>query len=245
MVNPIKGCAEINLHNTNLLPTLQGTFQCMEYLQKCITDTQTFPISKLVAWKHTTVLHKFSETNRHHTLKHLSHYLCYGNRLIIGNRGWRWTFRNWGDIGLSPASRKTSQPNKPPKTTLKTGQNISSSRKKRWKHTQWVSATIRVRVKQETSYRTRPEGKCDKRWILSGGQINRLPVLLVAKIVWGLSDVMHIGTFICLHSQTRIVYSPLVVNVVIEGNKYDVVKAVTWKLLRILKNQALFWSFEN
>ena len=32
----------------------------------------------------------------------------------------------------------------------------------------------------------------------------------------------------CLHLQTRIVYSPLVVNVVIEGcHKYDVVKAVT------------------
>ena len=35
-------------------------------------------------------------------------------------------------------------------------------------------------------------------------------------------------------------------NVVIEGcNEYDVVKAVTWKLLRISKNPALFWSFEN
>ena len=28
-------------------------------------------------------------------------------------------------------------------------------------------------------------------------------------------------------------------------NKYDVVKAVTLKLLRISKNPALFWSFEN
>ena len=36
------------------------------------------------------------------------------------------------------------------------------------------------------------------------------------------------------------------VNVVIEGcNKYDVVKAVACKLLRILKNLVLFWSFEN
>ena len=44
----------------------------------------------------------------------------------------------------------------------------------------------------------------------------------------GLSKVRYIGTFNCLHSQTLIVYSPLVVNVVIEGwNKYDVVKAVS------------------
>ena len=42
------------------------------------------------------------------------------NWSVIGNRRGRWTFRNWGDIGLSPASRETTQTNKPPKhyTTL-------------------------------------------------------------------------------------------------------------------------------
>ena len=39
---------------------------------------------------------------------------------------------------------------------------------------------------------------------------------------------MRIGTFNCVHLQTQKIYSPLVVNVVIEGcNKYDVIKAVT------------------
>ena len=35
------------------------------------TSTQTFPISKMGGWKHTTVFHKSSETNRHRMLKHL------------------------------------------------------------------------------------------------------------------------------------------------------------------------------
>ena len=42
------------------------------------------------------------------------------------------------------------------------------------------------------------------------------------------------------------IVSLLVVNVLIEScNKYDVVKVVTCKLLRISKNLAIFWSFEN
>ena len=47
MVDPIKGCAEINLNDPSLLPTLKCTLQCMRPTLKCITGTQTFPISKL------------------------------------------------------------------------------------------------------------------------------------------------------------------------------------------------------
>ena len=50
-------------------------------------------------------------------------------------------------FGLSPASRETTQTNKPPKHYTKTGgHNISSSLKKKRKQTQWVSATIMVQV---------------------------------------------------------------------------------------------------
>ena len=60
--------------------------------------------SKLGGWKHTTAFHKSFKTNRHQSLKHLRQYWCYGNRSVIGNRGGRYTFRNWGDIGLSPVT---------------------------------------------------------------------------------------------------------------------------------------------
>ena len=147
MVDPIKGCAEINLNDPILQPTLQCSLQCMSHAQKCITGTQTFPISKLGGWKHTTEFHKSSEANRHQALKHLRQYRCYENLSVIGNRGGRWTLWNWGDIGLSPASRETAQTNNPLKHYTKTGsQNISSSLKKKRKHTQWVRAPIRVQV---------------------------------------------------------------------------------------------------
>ena len=116
MVDLIKGCAEINLYYPSLLPTLQCTLQCMLHKQMCTTGTQTFPISKLGGWKHTTAFHKSSQANRRHqALKHLRQYRCYGNRSVVGNRGGRWTLWNRGDIGLSPASRETTQTNKPPK----------------------------------------------------------------------------------------------------------------------------------
>ena len=38
---------EINQRDPILLPSLQCTLQCMGHAQKCITGTQTFPISKL------------------------------------------------------------------------------------------------------------------------------------------------------------------------------------------------------
>ena len=98
-----------------LLPILQCTLQCMRHTQKCITGSQTFPISNLCGSKHTTAFHKSSEANRHLALKHLRQYWCYGNRSVVGNRGRRWTFWNRGDICLTPASRETTQTNKPPK----------------------------------------------------------------------------------------------------------------------------------
>ena len=138
MVDPIKCCAEINLSDPSLLPTLQCTLQCMLHAQKCITGTKTFPISKLGGWKHTTAFQKSSETNRHHTLKHLRQYSCYGNRSVVANRGGQWTIWDRSDISLSPASRETTQTNKPQKHYTKTSasavhqhqQNISSSLKK-------------------------------------------------------------------------------------------------------------------
>ena len=44
MVDPIKGRADINLHDPSLLPTLQCTLQCLGHAQKCITGTQTFQL---------------------------------------------------------------------------------------------------------------------------------------------------------------------------------------------------------
>ena len=121
MADPITGCAEINMYDPSLLPTLQCTLQRMQHAQKCITGTQTFPISILGGWKHTAVFHKLSEVNRQQALKHLRQYLyrCYGNQSVVGNRRGRWTLYNRGDIGLSPASWETA--NKPPKHYTKTG----------------------------------------------------------------------------------------------------------------------------
>ena len=121
MVDPFKGCTEVNLHDPNLMPTLQYTLQCEGDAQKCITGMQTFPISKLGGLKHTTAFHKSSKTNRYQALKHLGQYRCYGNWSVIGNRRGRWTFRNWGDIGLSPASWETTLTNKPLKHYIKMG----------------------------------------------------------------------------------------------------------------------------
>ena len=62
---------EINLYDPSLLPILQCTLQCIRHVQKCITGTQTIPISKLGSWKHITAFHKSSEANRHQVLKYL------------------------------------------------------------------------------------------------------------------------------------------------------------------------------
>ena len=70
MVDPIKFCTEINLHDPSLLPTLQWTFQCKGRAQNFFTDT--FPISKLGGWKHTTGLNILSKTYRHQALNPLN-----------------------------------------------------------------------------------------------------------------------------------------------------------------------------
>ena len=136
MVDSIKGRAEINLHDPSLLPILQCTLQCIPHAQKCISDAQTFPISKQAGWLHATAFHKSFETNRHQMLKHLRHYWSYGNRdrcmlsyslqqmrsMDLMELEWHW-----------PVSTKpgTTQTKKPLKQYIKTGsQNISSSRKK-------------------------------------------------------------------------------------------------------------------
>ena len=146
MVDPIKVCAEINMYDPSLLPSLQCTLQCMRYAQKCITGTQTFPISKFGGWKHTTGFHKLSEANQQQALKHLKQYRCYINRSVVANRGGQWTLWKRGGICLSPASLEISQTNKSQKNTTlrRRGENISSSLKKRRKHTQCVRAPIRV-----------------------------------------------------------------------------------------------------
>ena len=74
IVDPIKGCTEINLHDPSLLQTLQCTLQCIWDMHKSASQIQTFPISKLCDWKHTTTFHKSSKTNWHQALKHLWQY---------------------------------------------------------------------------------------------------------------------------------------------------------------------------
>ena len=63
MVDPIKCCAEISLQDPTLLPSLQCTLPCMRHAEKCITGIQTFPISKLGGWKHTS-LHSINRPRR-------------------------------------------------------------------------------------------------------------------------------------------------------------------------------------
>ena len=145
----IKGCTEINLHDPSLLLTLQCTSQCIGHARKCITGTLTFQISKLGGWKRplgSINRPRQTDTCRSNTLE-LRQYWCYGNRSDSSVREGRWTFRNWGDIGLSPACLKTTLTIKPPKHYTKTaGHNINSSLKKKRKRTPWISENIRVKV---------------------------------------------------------------------------------------------------
>ena len=71
MVDPIKGCAEVKLRNRSILHTLQWILQCMGHTQKHMTSIQTFPISKLGGFNHTTAVLELSETNRYQVLEHL------------------------------------------------------------------------------------------------------------------------------------------------------------------------------
>ena len=91
--------------------------------------------------------------------------------MVIGDRRGRWTYRNYGDIGLSPASHETTQTNKSPKHYTKT-----------------------VLLKKEE---TCPMGRCHhkgptqpernggktRRRMTSERQINSLPGLLAVKMI--------------------------------------------------------------
>ena len=114
MVDPIKGWAEINLHNPSLLPTPNALCSVWDTHKCPYTGTQTFRISKLGCWKHTIAFQKSPETTDTRRSNSLDNTGGYGNRSVIDNRGRRWTFLNLGHTGLSLASRKTSQTNKLP-----------------------------------------------------------------------------------------------------------------------------------
>ena len=93
MVEPIKGCTEVILHNPDMLPTLQRTTYFAVYGTQTKgfevfsqTGFHTFQISKLGVWKHAAMFHKSAETNRHQTLKHIRQNWCYKNRSVISNK---------------------------------------------------------------------------------------------------------------------------------------------------------------
>ena len=50
MIDPTKGCTDINLRDPNLLPTLQFTLQSMGHAQQYFTGTQNVPMTKLGGW---------------------------------------------------------------------------------------------------------------------------------------------------------------------------------------------------
>ena len=52
-------------------PLSNAPSSVLGHTKKCITGTQTIPISKLGGWKHTTVFHESSKTNRHWRLNTL------------------------------------------------------------------------------------------------------------------------------------------------------------------------------
>ena len=53
MVDPIKGCAEINLHYPSLLPTHQCTLQCMGDPLLCVSHTL---LSALESWQEARIV---------------------------------------------------------------------------------------------------------------------------------------------------------------------------------------------
>ena len=129
-------------HSERMLLILQCTFQCMGHTQKCITGAQTFRRRNFVLGAH----HKWSETNWLQTPNHLILYWCYGNWLVLIKKGRRWAFRNWGGIGVSPASLELLKRTIRQIITLRRGGGISSSVKKKRKRTHLISATIRFQV---------------------------------------------------------------------------------------------------
>ena len=125
-VDPSKCCAGINLYDPSLLPKLQCTLQCIRHTQKCITGTQTFPISKLVDWKNTTAFDKWSAANRHLALKHVRQYWCYGNRSVVGNRGGWWILSNRVTLACLQQAGKLPRWTSHRNTTLRWGARTSA-----------------------------------------------------------------------------------------------------------------------
>ena len=128
-----------------------------------------------------TILMLWNTFDNTDVMKHLRQYWCYGNQSVIGQE--RWTYRNWGDIGLSPASPEITHTNKQPKNDTKTwgGGQIISSLKKISKHIPRVCSTI-IKCPSLTKdawplaiWRQRwyDQETDDKR--VSDRQINRLP----------------------------------------------------------------------
>ena len=79
----IQSKAALKSINTILASSpFSNTLFSVSYTHKCIAGIQTFPISKLGGWKHTTASHKSSEVNRHLVLKHFRQYWCFGNWLV-------------------------------------------------------------------------------------------------------------------------------------------------------------------
>ena len=101
MVDPIKSCTSQSARSeppahSPMHYAVYGTRTEVHHRYPDLSDKQT-------GWlEDTTAFHKSSKTNRHQALKHLRQYWCYGNWAVIGDRRGRWTFRNWGDISLSP-----------------------------------------------------------------------------------------------------------------------------------------------
>ena len=82
MVDPIKGCAGINLYDPSLLPTLQ----CISKVHHRYPDLSD---KQLGGWKHTTAFHKSSEAIRHQEFKHLRvpGVLNHGGISPVGGNG--------------------------------------------------------------------------------------------------------------------------------------------------------------
>ena len=113
LVDPVNGSNDLNLHYPCLQTTLQFSLQCKRHAQKCSTGTQTFLISDLVVGS--TKLCSMNRPRRTYT----RHFSTLDNTDVFSNSGRRRTFRNWSDIDLSPASRETTQTNKPQNSTLR------------------------------------------------------------------------------------------------------------------------------
>ena len=138
MVDLIKGCTEINLHDSSSLPTLQCTLQCMANAQKYFTGTQPFPKTILVVESPplcSTNRPRRTDTRCSNTLDNTD-VMEVGRLLATEQYVPADTFQKWGDIGRSLANRETTQTNKQAKHYTETGaNNICSSLRKKRKHT--------------------------------------------------------------------------------------------------------------